>query len=195
MQPPASRKALGMPPPGNPCGVLSDRRMARALVTRLAEKWRAYLEQRRLHRAVRVVTVAAVLGDRLVFPEERSAVFGVAAGAGFVDGVLHELRRRGRAMRRMAGGAGHLALAQRMMRGLEQIRVLRLVAGGANLDLGRRRQQRIFRRMQLVAARTRHVARCMRARRPIVAPRSIDGSRGNSRFAAARACAIWGRRR
>jgi len=93
--------------------------MARTLMARLAEERRAHLEQRRLRRAVRIVAIGAVLRDRLVLPQERSPVFGVTGRAGFRDGVLDQLRRRRRAMRRMAGGTGHFSFAQRMMRDLE----------------------------------------------------------------------------
>ena len=51
-----------------------------------------------------------------------------------------------------------------MVRGLEQVRVLRLMAGGANLDLSRRQLYRIRRQVQRVAARAGDVAGCMRAR-------------------------------
>lgn len=56
---------------------VGDGRMPRALVTRLTQERRAHLEQRRLHRTVRLMAVGAVLGHRLVFPEKRPAVFGV----------------------------------------------------------------------------------------------------------------------
>ena len=147
---------------------VDDRGMACALVTGLTEEGRAHLEKRRLRRAVRIVTVAAVLGDRLVLPEKRSAVLGMAARAGLVDRVLHELRRRGRAVRRMAGRASHLALAQRMMRELVEVRVLRLMTAGADLDLGRRRLHRILGRVQLMAARARDIACGVCTRGPIV---------------------------
>ena len=143
-------------------------RMTSALMTRLTEKGRAHLEKRRLGGTMGIVTVGAVLDDRLVLPQERPAVFGVTGGAGFGDGVLDEQRRRRRAVRRMAGGAGHLSFTQRMMRWLEEIGVLRLVTGGTDLDLGGRGQHRIFGRVQRVTARARHVARGVRTRGPIM---------------------------
>ena len=81
--------------------------MARALMTSLAEKWRTYLQKRRLSGTMRIVTIRAVLGDRLVFPQKWPAVFSVAGRAGFSDRVLHELRRGSRTVGRMAGGTGH----------------------------------------------------------------------------------------
>ncbi len=55
-----------------------------------------------------------------------------------------------------------------MMRRLEQIRVLRLVTAGADLDLAARALYRVLRLVQLVAVGTCEVARCVRARGPIV---------------------------
>ncbi len=140
----------------------------RAFVTALAEEGRAHLEQRRLRGTVRLVTVAAVLRHRLMLPQERPAVFGMAARAGFIDGVLHQLRRRRRTMRRMTGGAGHLAFPQGMMRRLEQIGVLGLMTGGADFDLTRRGQHRILRLVQRMAACACHIVSGVRARCPIV---------------------------
>ena len=110
--------------------------MARALVTCLAQKRRPQFKQRRLRRAVRIVTVGAVLGDRLMFPEKRPAIFGVTGRAGFIDGVFNQLRRGRRTVRRVARGAGHRAFAQRMMRRLQKIAVLRLMTGGCRLRPG-----------------------------------------------------------
>jgi len=77
---------------------VKDRGVTRALVTRLAEKGRPHLEERRLRRTVRVVTVAAVLCDRLMLPQERTTEFGMTGSAGFVDRVPHQLRRRARSV-------------------------------------------------------------------------------------------------
>jgi len=109
--------------------------MARALMARLTKEWRAHLEKRRLGGTVGIVTIGAVLGNRLVLPPKWSAVLGVTGRASFRDAVLHELRRRRGAVRRMAGGAGHFPFTQGMMRWLEEIGVLRLVAAGTDLDL------------------------------------------------------------
>jgi len=54
------------------------------------------------------------------------------------------------------------------MRGLEQIRVLRLVTGSADLHLSCHRLYRIFGRMQRVTTRACNVARRMRTRGPVV---------------------------
>ena len=153
--------------------------MARAFVTCLTQKRRPHLEQRRLYRTVRIVAVGAVLGDRLVFPEERPSILRMAAGAGLVDRVFHQLRGRRRAVRRMAGRAGHLALAQRMPRQLVEVGVLGLVTAGTDFDLAGCGLHRILGGMQLMAARARDIPRRMRARGPImrgvrlVAPQTI----------------------
>ena len=117
---------------------------------------------------MRLVTVAAVFRDGLVFPEKWPAIFRMAARAGFVDGILHELRRRRRPVRRMAGSAGHLAFAQRMVRRLKKICVLCLMTGGADLDLGDGAKHWIFGCVQRVAACAYEVARGVGARRPIM---------------------------
>jgi hypothetical protein len=151
-----------------PLGRIDYGWMARTLVTCLAQKRRPQLQQRRLRRAVRVVTVSAVLGDRLMFPEKRPAIFGVAGRASFIDGIFHQLRPGRRAVRRVARGAGHRAFAQGMMRRLQKIAVLRLVTRAAHFDLSRCYLHRIFGHVQLVAACAGHVARGMRARCPVM---------------------------
>ena len=184
MQPPASRKALGAAA-RQTLRRVGDGRMARALVTGLAQKRCAHLEQSRLHRTVRLVAAGAVLGHRLVFPEKRPAVFGVAAGAGFIDGVLHQLGGRRRAMRRMAGGARHLSFAHRMMRGFEKGR-----CAGPDDRWCRLRSAwpRSASDLWACAAHgnSRRPHRLRHARsRPNRAPRSIDGSPGIRRSAGA----------
>src|SRR5580692_7237116 len=76
-------------------GCIDDRRMACALVTRLAQERRPNFKKRRLRRTVRIVTVSAVLGHRLMFPEKWAAVFGVTGRASLIDGVFYQLRRGG----------------------------------------------------------------------------------------------------
>jgi len=83
---------------GQPLRRIKDRGVPGALVTALAKKGRPHLEERGLRRTMRIVTVAAVLCDRLMLPQERAAEFGVAGRAGFVDGIPHQLRRRGRSV-------------------------------------------------------------------------------------------------
>ena len=137
-------------------------------MTGLAEERRPQLEKRRLYRTVGVMTVGAIFRDRLMLPEKRSALFAVAGRTGLVDGVLDELRRRRRSMRRMAGSAGHLPFAQRMARQLVEVGVLRLMTTPAHLDLRGGVAHRILRRVQRMAAGTCHVIRGVRAGCPIV---------------------------
>jgi hypothetical protein len=167
MQPPPSRNALGCRP-ATPCGVFTMEGWPAPSWQVWHRKRRAHLEQRRLRRAVRIVTIGAVLRDRLVLPQERPAVFGVTGRAGFRDGVLDQLRRGRRAMRRMAGGAGHLAFAHRMMRGLEQIGVLRLMTAVHTSIWVACGLHRILGSMQRVAARAGHIAGRVRARGPVM---------------------------
>lgn len=68
----------------------------------------------------------------------------------------------------MAGGAGHFALTQRMMRRLEEIGVLRLMTARAHIDLGGRGQYRILGRVQRVAACAGHVVRRVGTDRPVM---------------------------
>jgi hypothetical protein len=137
-------------------------------MARLTEKRCADLEQRRLCRSVRIVAVGAVLRDGLVLPEKRPTVFRMTIRAGFRDGVLDQLCWCGRAVRRMAGGARHLALAHRMMRGFEEIGVLRLMTRGTDFNLRRCRSHRIFGQMQRMTACAGHIARCVRTRGPVM---------------------------
>src|ERR1700683_2776483 len=151
-----------------PLGRVDDGGMTRTLMARLAEKRRAHLEKRGLCRTVRIVAIGAVLRDRLVLPQEGPPEFSVTGGAGFRDGVLDELRRCRRAVRRMAGGTGHRSFPQRMMRKLEQIRAKRLMTARTDLDLGGGGLYRIFGCMQRVTACARHIARGVRARCPVM---------------------------
>ena len=142
--------------------------MTRALMAGLTQEGCAYPEQGRLRRTVRRVAVIAVFRDRLMFPQKRAAQLGMTGSAGLVDGTLHELRRARRAVRRMAGSAGHLALAQWMVRRLEKIGALRLMTARADIDLGGRRQYRILGRVQPVTARASHIAGRVGTPRPVM---------------------------
>src|SRR5271165_883441 len=88
--------------------------------------------QARLVRAMRVVTDAAVLAHRLVFPQERSTLVGVAVVAGLVDGEFLDLMGPSRrAVGVMAIGACNLAFAYRVVRILERFGLLLGVAAEA----------------------------------------------------------------
>ena len=73
--------------------------MSRTFMAGLAEERWPQLEERRLYRTVRVVTVGAIFRNGLMLPQKRTALFAVAGRTGFVGGVLYELHRRRRSMR------------------------------------------------------------------------------------------------
>src|SRR5688572_22333816 len=102
-------------------------RMARMAVAFLAQERRALLEQVGDRGAVRLVADGAVFLHRRMVVHERAALLGVAGEAGVVDGVAHQLLRRA-AMHVVAGGAGHLALHDRVVDRPVDLRALLLVA-------------------------------------------------------------------
>lgn len=73
-------------------------------------------EQSIVDRAVRVVTVRAVLQNRRMLPQERTAPLGMTGVAVFVHAGLPELRGVRGTMRIMTIRARHLSLAYRHMR-------------------------------------------------------------------------------
>src|SRR6185436_17827882 len=109
--------------------------VAGRLVAGLAEERRAHLEQVDVHRAVRVVADRAVLLHRLVGAHERPALLHVAAVAGLVDAVAHQLLLAGAAVRVVAVGARHLALEGRVARLAADLGALLLLAGEADFGL------------------------------------------------------------
>src|SRR4030095_5774261 len=88
--------------------------------------------------AVRVMACHAGVGDGRVFPQERSAFFGVAAGAAFVNrGADLQQTHVLRAMRVVAGTAGKRTLADGHVMGAELLVDNVSVAGRAHLHLRR----------------------------------------------------------
>jgi len=59
----------------------------------LAQPRSTRLEQGSIGRAVRRMTVAAIIDHRAVFPEEGTAFFGMAGIAGFIQGILDQQLR------------------------------------------------------------------------------------------------------
>jgi len=101
----------------------------------VAQERRPHLQHGFYRGAMRVMAVRAVFGDRLVGVHERPAFFHMAGVAGFVHAIaLHEFRPD-RTMWIMAIGARHLALGNRVMRRLVDLRTLYLVASEADLGL------------------------------------------------------------
>src|SRR5580765_4376191 len=102
-------------------------------------------------RAMRVMAIEAVLAHRLVLPEKRPSLFGVA----LVALVVHRRRIDHLGLRRVvrvvAAGALHLAFAHRVMRGTLVFRANLLVAGEARLGVAHGLQLRL-RRLEAVHA-------------------------------------------
>ena len=71
------------------------------------------LQHELVDRAVRVMTVQAVLANRRMFEQERPALLGMALVASLIDRCGPEQRLIRGAVRLMAVGADHLAFAQR----------------------------------------------------------------------------------
>ena len=151
-QEPASRNPDGLPP-GRPAPVRATLGCPTLRVTLLAQQRRPLHEQRWMDGAVRRVTIRAVLRNRRVLPQERTALLRVAGVAGLIQrGLEQELRRHG-PMNLVAGVAGHLRKAHWMHRRLVELRTLALVAGVTDLRLLSDRQNWIVRCVNLVAAR------------------------------------------
>ena len=98
-------------------------------VALLAQERLPDLQHAGLVGAVRVMAIGAVFRYRLMFPQERTALVGVALIAGLIDRMFLQVGGRRRAMRVMAVGADHLALPDRVVRDLVAVRSLILVAG------------------------------------------------------------------
>ena len=91
-------------------------------------------------RPVRIVALRAVLADRRVFEEERTALLGVALVAELVDRVRAQHLGLGAVVGVVAARAAHLPLAYRVVRGLHHLGPLGLVARGAGLGVQLRLQ-------------------------------------------------------
>jgi hypothetical protein len=77
----------------------------------------------------------AIFRDGLMFPKERSALFGMAGKAGLVKcGLLQHLRACG-TMRVVAIRTSHLSGCERVGRDLVRLGTLGLVTGKADLTL------------------------------------------------------------
>lgn len=82
--------------------------IVRAIVTLLAQERRTRFQQRRDVGAVRRMAVRAILGRRLVFPQEGAAFFGMAGVASLGHRVLLEQFGTGRTVRIVAVGTDDL---------------------------------------------------------------------------------------
>ena len=110
-------------------------------------------------------TESAVLADRCMLPEIGAARLGMAALAGIVDRVTGKRRRHSIAVRRMAAGAVHLALEERVRECLHRL--------GCALPGGSRSRPRaaspsvqhlVGGRMAVGGSRHRRLRRCRDAR-------------------------------
>lgn len=100
---------------------------------------------------MRNVTIHAAIDYRLMLPEERTALVGVAGVASFVEGILLEQARANGAMRIVTIRAHYLAGIDRMCGNLVAVGTLFLVTGKADLRLRLLRENVVLRRVNLVA--------------------------------------------
>ena len=145
-----------------------------AAVTVLTQHRRSRFQERPDIRAVWRVAVGAVIDNRGVFPEERAALFRMAGIAGLVDRVLDQQRRPVRSMRVVTLGASDLAGEDRVGRDAVNLRPLRLVAGKADLGLGKLVHHPLIGDVNVMAVAAGHAARLMLAAAP-VCPRENAG--------------------
>src|SRR5271166_2654832 len=103
-------------------------RMIRLRVALLTQQRRSARQQRRVDRAMRAMTIAAILGHRRVLPQERAALFCMAAVARLIQRRPLEQSRIQCIVGRMAGRAAHIAVAHRMRRKLVEVCANLLVA-------------------------------------------------------------------
>ena len=109
--------------------------VVRTIVTFRAHEGRARLQQWRDVRAVRGMAVRAVFGYRLVFPQERTTLFGMATEAGFVDGVFLEQLRAGEPCELWQSEQAILPAVERVGGDAMGLGALFLVAGEADFRL------------------------------------------------------------
>src|SRR5215472_12914201 len=88
-------------------------RMTAAVMAGVAHARHPHLQELRVAGAMRLVTVRAILYDRYVFPEKRSAAFRGPTQEVLSCGALDELLRIWCAMRIVAARAGYLSFAVR----------------------------------------------------------------------------------
>lgn len=110
-------------------------RVAAAVVAGVANARHTRLQQLRIAGAMRLMAVCAVLHNWRVFPQERTAPFGMAAQAILVGGALDELLGIRRSVRIMATCAGNFPFAVRHVRRALQLRAPHLVALQTQLRL------------------------------------------------------------
>src|SRR5271170_4970322 len=119
------------------------RRMAVLCVALLAKHWPRRIQQTLEIRAMWIVAVEAALAHGSVLEQKRTALLGMAAVTHIIDAVGLQQRRSGGAVRVVAIDAADLALEQRHVGALVELRTLHLVAGKAGLTDGFTRRQAV----------------------------------------------------
>lgn len=109
----------------------------------LAQRWGAHTQHARVIRAVRIVTITTVFGDRRVLPKVGPARFRVTVVASVIErrAGQHSIRRV--AMRAMTAAAIHFAVSYGMGIRLHRLRALLLVAIEADFRLCCRAEYRV----------------------------------------------------
>ena len=133
----------------------------------LTQKRRALGQQIPMDRTVRFVAKAAILANRLVFPQERPALFGVTAKARVIGGERVQIGRSWTPMRIVAIRAGKLSLSDRMTEGSMQFDLLAAVTVQTGLVLKPFNPHRIDRLMRDMAIAAGQFGRLVMASRPV----------------------------
>ncbi len=114
----------------------------------LAQQANASSQKLRIVRAMRRVTVQAILADRRMVPEKRTPLFGMAGVTHIINGVIDEHLSTLPAMRIVAGSAADLHIAKlgakQVGGALEKVRPPIVVAGEASF-LRRETDQHVLR--------------------------------------------------
>lgn len=121
-------------------------------------------------RPVGRVAGGAVLLHRGMFPEERAALFGVTLVAGLVEDVGLDVLVRGRPVRIVTIGATDLALADRVVGELLQVRLDVQVAGDAEIRGVRLGQVCVVAAVDFVATRAAQALALVGTGIPVLSP-------------------------
>ncbi len=152
--------------------------MISLVMTLLTQVRSPNLQQAFLGGTMGIVTDGTVFPYGGVLPQERAALLRMALVTCLVDGVLHQLRRAGRAMGVMTVGADYLAFADRMAGTPETLGALVLVALETDIGLSSFCQNRIVQTNRVMAVCTGITGRGMGADVPVhpdITRRAIQG--------------------
>ena len=123
----------------------------------MAQEWSANLEHVLGRGSMRVVAIPAVLADRFVVMDERTALFHVTGVAGGIYAVPDHKLGSGRTMGVMTVRAAHLAFWNRMVRRPVDLGALFFVVGETDLGLSSLVTHSVIRGVHLMAIRAGHV--------------------------------------